>query len=110
VCLQIIKNWEATDDPEHLKTIRDRILSKKQLTIGIFALYQQILQRGEVAVDHSPEQMELRLSGLVVKQEGKLRVYNRIYKSVFDQIWVDEALSNLRPYAKVLDAWRASNY
>ncbi len=110
VRLQVIEHWEANDDPEHLKTIRDRILSKKQLTIGILALYQQILQQSEVAVDYSPEQMELRLSGLVVKQEGKLRVYNRIYKSVFNQIWVDEVLSNLRPYAKALDAWRASNY
>jgi len=104
------ENWEATDEPEHLRTIRDRILSKKRLTIGILALYQQILQKGKVAVDHSPEQIELRLSGLVVNQDGKLRLYNRIYESIFDQIWVDEVLSNLRPYAKALDAWRASNY
>jgi len=110
VNLQVIEHWEANDEPEHLKTIRDRILSKKRLTIGILALYQQILQKGKVAVDNSPEQMELRLSGLVVNQDGKLRLYNRIYESIFDQIWVDEVLSNLRPYAKALDAWRASNY
>ena len=24
---QILQNWETKDDPEHLKTIRDRILS-----------------------------------------------------------------------------------
>ena len=33
--------------------------------------------------------MELRLTGLVVKQQGKLKVYNRIYASVFNQTWVD---------------------
>jgi hypothetical protein len=29
----------------------------------------------------------------VVKQQGKLRVYNRIYASVFNSSWVDEALA-----------------
>ena len=70
----------------------------------MLGLYQQILQRGEVAGDDSSEQIELRLSGLVVKQE-KLKVSNRIYASVFNQTWVDQAFAKLRPYAQALTAW-----
>jgi PAS domain S-box-containing protein len=109
VQMKVIENWESQDDPEHLRTIRDRLLRVGERTARLLVLYQQILQSGEVVADDSPERMELRLSGLVVKQLGKLRVYNRIYAAVFDQSWVDRALADLRPYAEALAAWLASN-
>jgi WD40 repeat protein len=110
VLSQIIENWESQDEPEHLKTIRERIFRSGKRTGRLLGLYQQILQQGEVVADDSPEQMELRLSGLVVKQQGKLRVYNRIYKSVFNLRWVNEALADLRPYAEAIRAWLASHH
>ena len=42
--------------------------------------------------DDSPEEKELLLSGLVVKQQGSLQVYNRIYQLVFDRQWVQTHL------------------
>ncbi|MEH2270394.1 MAG: CHASE2 domain-containing protein [Nostoc sp.] len=89
---QIIANWESQDEPEHLRTIRDRIFHQR--TQQLLELYQQILQTGQITADSSPEQIELRLSGLVVKQQGLLKVYNRIYATVFNQNWVDKALSS----------------
>jgi hypothetical protein len=89
----IIENWEATDEPEHLRTIRDRIVYSSQRKEQLLELYRQILQTGQVPATNKAEQLELRLSGLVVKQQGKLRVYNRIYASVFNQSWVDNALA-----------------
>ncbi|MEH2106944.1 CHASE2 domain-containing protein [Nostoc sp.] len=89
---QIIANWESQDEPEHLRTIRDRIFHRR--TQQLLELYQQILQTGQITADSSPEQIELRLSGLVVKQQGLLKVYNRIYATVFNQNWVDKALSS----------------
>ena len=106
---QLIENWETHDEPEHLRTIRDRILRSEQRAVRLLGLYQQILQQGEIAADDSPEQMELRLSGLVVRQQGKLIVYNPIYASVFSQNWVKKALDNLRPYSEAIAAWEASN-
>ncbi|HEY9729533.1 MAG TPA: AAA-like domain-containing protein [Chroococcales cyanobacterium] len=125
---QIIENWESQDEPEHLRTIRDRVLhsavrvSEALATLGASAsrqgecdrilkneqpathlleLYQQILQQGEITANDSSEQMELRLSGLVVEHQGKLRVYNRIYQLVFNQAWVDKTLPAVRkPQAK----------
>lgn len=106
---QIVENWESQDEPPHLKTIRDRILMSKQNTGALLGLYQNILKFGQIPAVDSPEQIELRLSGLVVEQEGYLRVYNRIYATVFDLHWVEKALSNLRPYSEALSAWFASN-
>ncbi|MFB2839764.1 WD40 repeat domain-containing protein [Floridanema evergladense] len=54
--------------------------------------------------------MELRLTGLVVKRDGQLQIYNRIYQSVFDLAWVEKQLANLRPYGENFDAWKESNY
>ena len=109
---RIIENWEAQDNPEHLRTIRDRLLTNEQRAGRLLGLYQQILQQGEVAADacpSCPEQVELQLSGLVVKQQGKLRVYNHIYEAVFDQSWISKQLASLRPYSEAITAWLASN-
>jgi len=119
---KVIQNWETQDVPEHLKTIRDRILRSEKRASRLLGIYQQILQSepnpvgqasclsSPVPADDSPEQMELRLTGLVVKRNDQLQVYNRIYQSVFDLDWVERQLANLRPYGESFDAWKESNY
>ena len=116
---QLIQNWESHDEPEHLRTIRDRLLQNEKQAGQLLSLYQQILAASKqetlsnkhiaqgVFADNSPEQMELRLSGLVVKRGDFLQVYNPIYAAVFDSIWVKKALNNLRPYAETFNAWIA---
>jgi GAF domain-containing protein len=106
---RLIENWEAQDEPEHLRTIRDRILSNEQRAVRLLGLYRQILGQGEIAADGSAGQVELQLSGLVVRQQGKLRVNNRIYASVFNQNWVEKVLEDLRPYSQEITAWLDSN-
>ena len=105
----IIENWETQDNPEHLRTIRDRLLCNDQDTSRLLGLYQKILQQVEVPAAHSSEQVKLQLSGLVVKQDSNLRVYNPIYHAVFNRSWVDQILTNLRPYAEAIAAWIASD-
>jgi WD40 repeat protein len=107
--VRVIENWEAQDEPEHLKTIRVRIVRSQERASRLLGLYQQILREGGVAADDSPEQMELRLSGLVVRQLGRLEVANRIYGEVFNAGWVEKELGNLRPYAEVFRAWLAAS-
>lgn len=98
---RIIENWETQDEPEHLRTIRDRLLWSDRKH-KLLQLYQQILQTsplprgdGGVTAKDTPEHLELRLSGLVVKQQGKLKVYNRIYASIFHKNWLKNALSEV---------------
>ncbi|WP_240038738.1 MULTISPECIES: AAA-like domain-containing protein [Okeania] len=107
---QILENWRINDDPEHLKTISDRLLVNEKRASRLLGLYQQVLNSGEVVADDSSEQMELRLTGLVVKYEGKLIVANRIYQSVFNVTWVEKELAGLRPYSEAFAAWLASGY
>ena len=86
---QIIENWESQDEPEHLRTIRARLL-KSQQSARLLELYRQVLHQEEVVAADSPEERELLLSGLVVKQQGTLRVHNPIYESIFDRSWVEQ--------------------
>ncbi|HAX79933.1 MAG TPA: hypothetical protein DCY88_29880 [Cyanobacteria bacterium UBA11372] len=113
---RIIHHWESQDEPEHLKTIRDRLLRNEQRAGRLLGIYQQILQSdpplargaGGIATDDSAEQTELILSGLVEKKQGLLKVKNRIYAEVFNGEWVEKQLSCLRPYSQLFDAWIAA--
>ena len=105
---RIIHKWESQDEPEHLRTIRDRILHDEQRAGRLLGIYHHILQGVEVATDDSREQVELLLSGLVVKQQGVLKVRNPIYQEVFNLEWVEKQLGQLRPYSQAFDAWLAS--
>ena len=104
----IIHSWDSQDEPEHLRTIRDRLLSNEQYAGKILGIYQQILEF-VVPTDDSREQVELLLSGLVVKEQGVLRVSNLIYREVFNLQWVERQLAALRPYSQAFGAWIASN-
>lgn len=105
----ILNNWETQDEPEHLKTIRDRLLYDERRVGKLLALYRQIWQAEDrqefVEADESPTQAELLLSGIVEKRNGHLRVKNPIYRQVFDLAWIDRQLDHLRPYAAQLRSW-----
>ncbi|MEG4595414.1 ABC transporter substrate-binding protein [Microcoleus sp. F8_C2] len=102
---QVIENWEERDNPQHLQTIQERILGRGQITRRLLELYSEILQKGEVIVDISTEQMELRRSGLVVKKGRKLEPANEIYKAVFSKNWIDGQLELVAPYTEKLTVW-----
>ncbi len=108
VYTSIVNNWESQDEPEHLRTISDRLLRNEQAAGRLLAIYQQVLQGIDVATDDSREQIELLLSGLMVKQQGYLRVKNQIYQAVFNLEWVKKQLAALRPYSQAIDAWSES--
>ena len=76
----IIDDWEVQDIPEHLKTLQDRLVHNEDNIQGsLLGLYQQILElEGGIPADESYEQLRLRLTGVVVKRNGKLMVYNPI--------------------------------
>jgi tetratricopeptide (TPR) repeat protein len=115
----LIANWKFEDDPQHFRTIENFILRDERegderksgvshKAVQLLGLYQQVLQVGELEADESEAQTDLCLSGLVVRQQGKLRVYNRIYQRVFDLRWVEEALAEVdfpEGYLQQLQAW-----
>ncbi|MCL6753592.1 AAA-like domain-containing protein [Nostoc sp. CCCryo 231-06] len=103
---RVIQNWESQDEPEHFRTIRDRILKRdEQKAAYLLDLYQQVWHSGGIDIDSSIEQSDLQLAGIVVKKESKLEVYNLIYQSIFDNLWIEKALASLRPYAENYRQW-----
>ena len=101
----IIENWQAKDEPEHLRTIERRILIDEQMAGELLDIYQKIYQQGEVVSQNTGEEGKLQLSGLVVKRNNHLQVYNPIYREVFNQQWIDNQLAALRPYSEAFRAW-----
>jgi WD40 repeat protein len=105
---EIVENWQLQDQPEHLRTIRDRLLHNEARASRLLGIYQAIHKSGSTPVDNSVEQTELLLSGLVVPQGDRLTIQNLIYTAVFDRAWVDRQLAELRPYALLLSDWLRS--
>jgi hypothetical protein len=109
---KVIDNWESQDQPEHLRTLQGRILHIDEGDKGVLlGLYKQILENGSIVSDDNDDQIRLRLTGLVVKDKGRLRIYNPIYKMVFNLDWAETSLASLRPmlYAEVLRRWQKNN-
>lgn len=105
----ILNHWEGQDEPEHLKTIRDRLLLREKWAGRLLGLCQRILENDGIEADDSLDQTELLLTGLVEKQQSKLQIKNRIYQAVFTLDWVNAQLSKLRPYAEAFNAWLVSD-
>ena len=118
----VIENWESQDHPEHLKTIRDRLLFQKHLSQKILILYQDILhninKNKRIKADDSDRQdakIELLLSGLIIKKNGYLVVNNKIYEHIFNLNWIKQELTKLlseqRPrwYVEKITLWLNSN-
>lgn len=128
----VLEHWEAQDEPEHLRTIRDRLLDDEQRMGHLLGLYQRVLQAdpsegriqgsreeatGNVdgavtqwrdVVEDSRDAIALLLSGLVIKQQGCLRVKNPIYRQIFSLAWIECQLEKQRPYAGAIAGWLAS--
>jgi adenylate cyclase len=105
----ILDQWETQDQPEHLRTIRDRLLRNQHQAPRLLGLYQQLLAEGTLPIDDSPEQIDLQLSGLVTPAKGHLIPKNLIYSAIFTPTWVATQLAEIRPYAPAFNAWIATN-
>ena len=111
---QIIDHWETQDEPEHLRTIRNRLLQNEKRAGRLLGGYQKLLTATQqnwqtgIPTDNSAEQRELLLSGLVIQSQGQLHLHNRIYAEIFTLDWVEQQLTQLRPYAEVMHSWLRS--
>jgi AAA-like domain/WD domain, G-beta repeat len=103
----VIDHWEGQDEPEHLRTIRDRLLHDRQRATQLLTYYQAILRspQGRWPIDNSAVQRELILSGLVQLQQGFLSIKNPIYEAVFNSDWVDQQLALLAPPVSPAGVW-----
>ena len=106
----IILHWEERDNPEHLRTIEQRIMRDERRANRLLSLYYEIFTRKVLPIDNSPEQSELLLSGIVVKEAGLLKIANKIYEAIFNENWITNSLTKLKPYLESMNAWKDSRY
>jgi AAA-like domain len=109
----ILQDWEAQDNPEHLRSIRDRLLYAPNAQ-ALLRLYGQILTDSSASVvadslavnpeppifdrassyQSNPDLQQLLLSGLIDLQCNQVRVKNPIYQAVFNLTWIQQKLQS----------------
>ncbi|NEP58648.1 MAG: hypothetical protein F6K31_16795 [Symploca sp. SIO2G7] len=106
----LIKNWQTQKAAEPLQKIHAQLSNNQNCDpFWLLLSYKQVLQTEDLTSNSSTEQQELLRLGLVIKRQERLRVYNRIYQEVFNSTWLDRTLDSLRPYAREISAWLASD-
>jgi len=82
-------------EQEHIKTAHALVLERNQNLKQRLKLYKLLLKK-EVEFKDLPEYRELLQSGLAAKKNGKLTIYNPIYREIFNEKWVDKALEEFK--------------
>lgn len=100
------KNWTAADIDDlvsetylgevsrldnNLQFVRDMLTERAPDPVGVIRTYEQVWRGREVAdEEQSIVKSHLKLSGVVRREHGLLRLRNRIYATVFDDRWIAE--------------------
>ena len=95
VSKKVIGNWQRQDRQSHFQGINRWFLpnSGQKSWVKWVALsnYRQLLSQSSLEFKPSSKsQWELLLSDLATKDQGQVKIANRIYKQVFDLRWAEE--------------------
>jgi hypothetical protein len=94
--------WQALTRPRTTSELRQELLNNQRCdSFLLLKLYRQILCKGTVLTDDTPELLELIDLGLVVKQENQIVVSDRVDLSALNIDWVEQELARLRPFSKI---------
>lgn len=89
----LLQHWESQDNPEHFRSIRDRLLNSSH-TLKMLELCQTLeppsvsIPRPVIAPNQGELEFELLLTGLVKRTPTGLTVKNRLYRSIFSPQWI----------------------
>ena len=93
---KLLQSWREGALGKHLEAIEGRLLDNLQVEPQkLLRLYREIITT-KVSPDQSLAQQELLKMGLVVKQQDRLVVANRIYQLVFNPSWLNEHLDRFQ--------------
>ena len=84
---------EQSEQDNNLQFVRDMLTERAPDRTAVMTTYLDVL-RGRVVYDEEQSLIKshLKLSGVVYRDSGVLRVRNRIYREAFDTRWVKEHL------------------
>lgn len=112
---KLVENRFFTSDifnTPHFSNIQTRILSNKDYNSRMLSICGHLMKKKQYNFKvQSLEVLYLKLSGFVSDENNKLVISNKIYKKVFNLIWLEKAIGQIdRPYALDLQRWLASDY
>ncbi|MGE0883454.1 MAG: AAA-like domain-containing protein [Blastocatellales bacterium] len=91
LCEEIFFTRRAQDGDDNLIFVRERLLRSDVEVAGLLTLYDEVHSGKRVADDETNLLVTaLHLSGITRRQDGYLKVRNRIYERVFDREWIKE--------------------
>ena len=89
----LIEDWENKVAAQHLQEILNSLSHSNSNSVALLKRYQQVIRQEALATSNDPEQEALLKLGLVVQNQRKLSVANRIYAAVFNEQWVTEEMA-----------------
>jgi TolB-like protein/Flp pilus assembly protein TadD len=93
LCEDLFFSSRARECDDNLLFVRERILRTSRNLPALLRFYQQVRTRRTVSDDETnPLIAELRLSGIIRAEKGRLTVRNRIYHHVFDDQWIEASM------------------
>ncbi|MCJ8322041.1 MAG: response regulator, partial [Colwellia sp.] len=106
---KIIDDWVRKDNPEHLRTIRDRLLLDENHATFNLDIYQQLLSNGDewLKVNENIDYSRLLLTGLINIEHGLITIRAKLYRQIFNALWLKQAKENRRPYGEKLVLWQS---
>ena len=104
---QLFYRNNIINEEPHFSNIQGRLLRNEEYNFRMLQAYQKLRKVQSIPIDpKSPEQLYLKLSGLVAEREGELQINNPIYAAVFDEPWLEKSIGDInRPFTNDLQRW-----
>ena len=91
LCDELFLSARARESNDNLLFVRERLLRTRADLVTLLDLYEKVLAGEPVQDDEqSPEINQLRLAGIVRTEGHRLVVRNRIYREVYNRVWVQQ--------------------
>lgn len=93
---QIIHHWRSGFATKHLSSLEEQVLQNSNCDpIDLLTYYQVIWHQLQAQSTQAEEETELLRLGLLVQDGQQVKVANQIYRLVFDQIWLEQQISQI---------------
>lgn len=93
---QIIRDWRSGFTTKHLSSLEEQVLQNSNCDpIDLLTYYQVVWHQLQAQSTQAEEETELLRLGLLVQDGQQVKVANQIYRLVFDQIWLEQQISQI---------------
>ena len=111
--LNFNKDSEDEEIRSHFNGVYSLLVrSNKENPFWLLFTYRKVLKKQRSGEDYDEVRSSIKFLeevGLLIEKHGELQIRNSIYKSVFNEDWVEHCILSSCPYAEKLLKWLDSN-